>query len=96
MRSDASFAALAGTSPVEASSGQVKRHRLSRGGDRQLNWALHLIAIQRIRHDPETRDYYTRLLASGKSKREALRCLKRALARRLYHLLAANPALAPH
>ena len=51
MRSEASFAALAGTSPVDASSGKQRRHRLNRGGDRQLNWALHVVALQRIRHD---------------------------------------------
>jgi transposase len=54
MRSEASFAALAGTSPVEASSGKQRRHRLNRGGDRQLNWALHVVTLQRIRHHPET------------------------------------------
>ena len=53
MKSEASFAALAGTSPVDASSGKQRRHRLNRGGDRQLNWALHVIALQRIRHHPE-------------------------------------------
>ena len=67
MRSEASFAALAGTSPVDASSGKQRRHRLNRGGDRQLNWALHVIALQRIRHHPETTDYYERLLAAGKT-----------------------------
>jgi transposase len=66
MRSEASFAALAGTSPVEASSGKQRRHRLNRGGDRQLNWALHVIALQRVRHHPETAAYYERLLAAGK------------------------------
>jgi transposase len=81
MRSEASFAALAGTSPVDASSGRQQRHRLNRGGDRQLNHALHVIALNRARHHPETADYYERLLASGKSKREALRCVKRMLAR---------------
>jgi transposase len=93
MRNEASFAALAGTSPVEASSGAVRRHRLNRGGDRQLNNALHTIACTRLRHDPETRAYRDRLLERGKTKREALRCIKRALARRLYHELAATPAL---
>src|SRR5262249_2820410 len=63
MRSEASFAALAGTSPVEASSGRQRRHRLNRGGDRQLNWALHVVALQRVRHHEQTRGYYERLLA---------------------------------
>jgi transposase len=80
MRSEASFAALAGTSPVDASSGKQRRHRLNRGGDRQLNWALHVVALQRVRHHPETSAYYERLLAAGKTTREARRCVKRALA----------------
>jgi transposase len=89
LRSEASFAALAGVSPVEASSGQVKRHRLNRGGDRQLNWALHMSARSRISSHAETRAYYERLLTSGKSKREATRIVKRVLARRLYRALVA-------
>jgi len=94
MRNEASFAALAGTSPVEASSGPSHRHRLNRGGDRQLNAALHVIARTRLRCHPETRAYRDRLLARGKSKREAMRCLKRQLARHCYRLLATNAALA--
>jgi transposase len=93
MKSEASFAALAGTSPVECSSGPQRRHRLNRGGDRQLNWALHVIARTRIRCDAETHAYYERLRARGKSKREAIRCVKRQLARHFYQLLLANPAL---
>lgn len=93
MRSEASFAALAGTSPVEASSGPSRRHRLNRGGDRQLNAALHVIARTRLRCHPETRAYRDRLLARGKSKREATRCIKRQLARHCYQLLVANPKL---
>lgn len=87
MASEASFAALAGTSPVEASSGKQQRHRLNRGGDRQLNWALHVIALQRIRFHLETAAYYERLLATGKTSREARRCVKRALARHFYRQL---------
>lgn len=94
MRSEASFAALAGTSPLEASSGPRTRHRLNRGGDRQLNSALHRIALNRTRFHPETAAYYNKLLAGGKSKREALRCVKRTLARHFYHLLRAQPNLA--
>ena len=94
MRNEASFAALAGTSPVEASSGPTRRHRLNRGGDRQLNAALHVIAQTRTRCHPETRAYYQRLLDRGKTKREALRCIKRTLARHLYQQLITNPALA--
>ena len=93
LRNEACFARLAGVSPLPASSGRIQRHRLNRGGDRQLNYALHVIAIQRTRHHPETRAYHERLLATGKTPREARRCIKRALARRLYHQLAANPAL---
>jgi transposase len=91
MKSEASFAALAGTSPVDASSGKQQRHRLNRGGDRQLNWALHVIALQRVHHHAETRAYYQRMLATGKTSREAKRCIKRALARRLYDQLRQLP-----
>lgn len=90
LKSEASFAALAGVSPIEASSGPIKRHRLNRGGDRQLNWALHMSALNRIRHHPETRAYYQRLLENGKTKREAIRIIKRVLARRLYRTLTAT------
>jgi transposase len=93
MRSEASFAALAGTSPVEASSGSKRRHRLNRGGDRQPNWALHLIALQRIRHHEQTSSYYQRLLAAGKTTREARRCVKRALARHFYRRPSDVPTL---
>jgi transposase len=89
IRTEPAFAALAGVSPIEASSGPIKRHRLNRSGDRQLNWALHMTALNRIRYHPETRDYYQRQLDRGKTKREAIRIIKRALARRLYHTLTA-------
>jgi transposase len=87
LRSEACFARLAGVAPVPASSGQTTRHRLSRGGDRQLNRALHTIVLHRRQHDPATRDYIARRLAEGKSRREATRLLKRYLARHLYRLL---------
>jgi transposase len=87
-RSDASFARQTGTAPIPCSSGQRHRHRLDRGGDRQLNHALHVIAITRARHDPDTKAYLARKEAEGKTKQGALRCLKRHLARRFYHLLA--------
>jgi len=93
MTSEASFAALAGTSPVDASSGKQRRHRLNRGGDRQLNWALHLVALTRIRHHAETTAYYQRLLAAGKTTREARRCVKRALARHFYRRLREMPTI---
>ena len=94
MVSEASFAALAGTSPVDASSGRQQRHRLNRGGDRQLNRALHVIALSRIRWHPQTTAYHERLLAAGKTKREARRCVKRMLARHFHHQLSSLPALA--
>lgn len=94
MRRRASFAALADTSPVHASSGYQRRHRLNRGGDRQLNWALHVIALARIHHHAETAAYYQRLVAAGKTAREARRCVKRALARYFYRRLCEMPTLA--
>jgi transposase len=87
LRSEAAFARLAGVAPVPASSGQTVRQRLSRGGDRQLNRALHTIVLHRRQHDPTTRDYIARRIAEGKSRREATRLLKRYLARHLYRLL---------
>ena len=90
MANEASFAALAGTTPVDASSGKQQRHRLNRSGDRQLNWALHVIALQRIHH-PQTAAYYQRLLAAGKTPREARRCVKRTLARHFYRRLRPPP-----
>jgi transposase len=93
LRSEACFARLAGVAPVPASSGQRQRHRLSRGGDRQLNRALHTIALHRRHHDPATRDYIARRVAEGKTTRDATRLLKRYLARHLYRLLEQQPAM---
>lgn len=92
-RNDAAFAKLAGTSPIEASSGQTTRHRLNRGGDRALNKAIHTIAKTRMRSDPNTQAYLARRRAEGKSDREIRRCLKRYIARQLYRTLTAaiNP-----
>ena len=87
LRSEASFAALCGVSPVPASSGQVKRHRLNRGGDRAANSALHMIAISRLRTDPRTQAYVVRLISEGHSKLEALRCVKRYIAREVFTLI---------
>ena len=87
VRSEAAFARLAGVAPVPASSGKTTRHRLSRGGDRQLNRALHTVVLHRRQHDPATKAYIARRLAEGKSLREATRLLKRYLARHLYRLL---------
>ena len=87
LRSEAAFARLAGVAPVPASSGQTRRQRLSRGGDRQLNRALHTVILHRRQHDPATKDYIARRTAEGKSRREATRLLKRYLARHLYRLM---------
>jgi transposase len=84
---DACFARHAGTAPIPASSGNTQRHRLHRGGDRQLNRAIHIIALSRARTDPATRAYLERKHTEGKSKREAIRCLKRHLARRIWRIL---------
>jgi transposase len=75
LHSDASFAALCGVSPIEASSGKTQRRRLNRGGDRQANSALHTIVLARLRWDPRTRSYITRRAGEGKTTREAIRCL---------------------
>jgi transposase len=87
LRSEAAFAMLAGVAPVEASSGQVVRHRLNRGGDRQLNRALHTIVMIRQRYHQATKTYTTRRIGEGKSQREIRRCLTRAVARQLFRLL---------
>ena len=85
--SDAKLARAAGVAPIPASSGKTQRHRLDRGGNRQLNTAIHRIAVTRARCHPETKDYIARKRAEGKTHREAIRCLKRHLARRIWHLL---------
>lgn len=91
LRSDASFAALCGVSPVPASSGRTARHRLSRGGDRAANSALHIIAIGRLRTDPRTQAYVARRLTEGHSKLEAIRCVKRYIAREVFSLIRQRP-----
>jgi transposase len=96
LHSEASFAALCGASPVEASSGKTERHRLNRGGDRQANCALHTIVLSRLRWDPRTRSYLDRRVAEGKTRREAVRCLKRYAAREIYGLIThPDHAVAP-
>lgn len=87
LRSEAAFAMLGGAAPIEASSGKVTRHRLNRGGDRQLNRALHTIVLSRLQHHPTTKTYAARRTAEGKSPREIKRCLKRAVARQLFRAL---------
>jgi len=93
--SDAAFAMLGGAAPIPASSGQTVRVRLNRSGDRQLNQALHLIVLTRLRYDPATRAHATRRRAQGKTNREIRRCLVRYVARQLYRLLETNPAFDP-
>ena len=95
VRSEAAFAALAGVNPIPASSGNIVRHRLNRGGDRRLNRALHIATIVRMTHDPTTRAHVERRLAKGRTLREIRRCLKRYLARHLYRTLNALYAPTP-
>ncbi|MBE0418379.1 MAG: IS110 family transposase [Coriobacteriia bacterium] len=85
VRSEAAFARLCGVAPIPASSGRTTRQRLNRGGDRQANRALHLAVIVRMRCCPRTRAYVKRRSAEGLSKPEIMRCLKRYLAREIYH-----------
>lgn len=91
---DAKLARAAGVAPLPVSSGRRDRHRLDRGGNRQLNLALHRLAVNRGRLDPQTAAYLARKQAEGMSRMEALRCLKRHLARRVWHLLT-DPARTP-
>ncbi|MEU4704772.1 IS110 family transposase [Nonomuraea dietziae] len=90
-RNEAAFAALAGVSPIQASSGKNTRHRLNPHGDRALNRALHHIALTLQRWDPETRQYVAKRISDGKTRREATRCLKRYLARKIYRVLETGP-----
>ena len=95
LRSEASFAALCGVSPLEASSGKTRRRRLNRGGDRQANSALYRIALSRLRWDTRTRDYLARRTTEGKTRREAIRCLKRYIAREIYRIITSPPETQP-
>lgn len=88
LHSEAGFAALCGVSPIPASSGKTQRHRLNRGGDRAANSALHIIAVGRLRTDARTKVYVERRVAEGHSKLEAIRCLKRYIAREVYTILS--------
>ena len=91
-RSEASFALQTGTAPIPCSSGKRTQHRLNRGGDRQLNHALHIIAVTRAQRDPATKQYLARKEAEGKTTKGALRALKRHLARHFQKLLSEPPA----
>lgn len=86
VHSEAAYASLAGVNPIPASSGNTVRHRLNRGGDRSLNSALHMVAITRMTHDEETREYVQKREAEGLSTKEIRRCIKRYLARRIYRI----------
>ena len=92
-KSDAQLARHSSVAPLEASSGRIQRHRLDRGGNRQLNAALYRIAITQARYHPAARTYLERKRAEGKSRREALRCLKRLLVRVVFNTLKASPTL---
>src|SRR4051794_38748969 len=94
-RSEACFAMHAGAAPIPASSGKTNRHRLARGGNRQLNAALHRIAVTQIRLDGLGRAYYQRRRANGDTTMEALRALKRRLARIVFNLLRPTDTAAP-
>ncbi|MBM0255753.1 transposase [Micromonospora sp. 4G55] len=89
IRSERSFAALCGVSPISASSGRTDRHRLNRGGDRGANLALHMIALNRLRTDERTRAYAERRRAQGLNHLEIMRCLKRYIAREMFALVRA-------
>ena len=89
--SDAKLARAGGIAPIPVSSGNTNRHRLDRGGNRQINTAIHRVAVTRARCHPETKAYIERKRAEGKTNREAIRCLKRHLARRIWHLLQPPP-----
>ena len=94
LKSEGSFARLlCGVAPVPASSGKTVRHRLNRGGNRDANRALHVLALGRMSWDERTREYVTRRTAEGKRKREILRCLKRYVAREVYRILVAPGVL---
>jgi transposase len=85
--SDAKLARAPGVAPIPVSSGKTNRHRLDRGGNRQINATIHRIAVTRLRCHPEPQDYIARKRSEGKSTKEAIRCLKRHLTRRVWHLL---------
>jgi transposase len=96
LRSEAAFAHLCGAAPIPASSGKTNRHRLNRGGNRQANWALYMLVIGRMGWDAPTRAYVARRTAQGLSKPEIIRCLKRYVAREIYHVLVPTAIDALH
>jgi transposase len=90
------FASYSGTAPVEASSGKVVRHRLSLAGNRKLNYALHMIAVCQARSDARGGVYYRKKIAEGKSRKEALRCLKRRISDAVFRSLMADSQAPSH
>jgi len=90
LRSEGGFAMLCGACPIPASSGKTQRHRLNRGGNRQANSALHIVVLSRMRTDSRTKKYVERRLNEGRTKREIMRCLKRYVAREIYHSIIAT------
>jgi transposase len=84
------FASYSGTAPVEASSGEVVRHRLSLAGNRHLNYALHMVALCQARSDARGGTYYRKKIDEGKSRKEALRCLKRRISDAVFASLVAD------
>ena len=93
IRSKAAFAVMSGTAPLLASSGQTNRHQLSRGGNRQLNRALHFVAFIQTRSTPEAKEYLARQRAAGKSPKESMRCLKRHLSNVVFRRLVADAGI---
>jgi len=93
LRSEAAFAHLCGVAPIPCSSGKTTRHRLNRGGNREANWALYLIAVGRMAWHGPTHAYVDRRTKEGKSKAEIIRCLKRHIARELYSILVSGRPL---
>ena len=91
LRSDAAFDSLCGVSPLPASSGKTNRDLLDRGGDRQANATLHRIVVVRLRWHEQTKAYASRRLKEGRSKAEIMRCLKRFIAREVFHTLLSRP-----
>lgn len=95
IHSSAAFAHLCGVAPIPASSGKTNRHRLNRGGDRNANCALYRVAMSRLRYDPRTRLYRDRLLATGKTNKDTIRILKRAIARDVYQAIKTDLTTTP-
>lgn len=95
LRSESAFAHLCGAAPVPASSGKTVRYRLNRGGDRQANYALYILAVSRMAWHPPTQAYVARRITEGKTKKEIIRCLKRHIAREVYKILTQPREAAP-